>query len=122
MKRFASHYLFLPEHGWMKQMVVEIENDNVSRIFPLSEESERVQWMPGVSVLLSDTDVTKDFDREAMLADKIRPLLAETKIVDYIASDMNEVIMQKKWVVFRLFPFDFIDMQPYSATKLAILR
>ena len=26
MKRFASHYLFLPEHGWMKQMVVEIEN------------------------------------------------------------------------------------------------
>ena len=107
MKRFASHYLFLPEHGWMKQMVVEIENDHVSRIFPLSEESERVQWMPGVSVLLSD---------------KIRPLLAETKIVDYIASDMNEVIMQKKWVVFRLFPFDFTEMQPYSATKLAILR
>ena len=110
MKRFASHYLFLPEHGWMKQMVVEIENDNVSRIFPLSEESERVQWMPGVSVLLSDADVTKDFNREAMLADKITPLLAETKIVDYIASDMNEVIMQKKWVVFRLFPFDFTEM------------
>ena len=83
-------------------MVVEIENDNVSRIFPLSEESERVQWMPGVSVLLSDTDITKDFNREAMLADKIRPLLAETKIVDYIASDMNVVIMQKKWVVFLL--------------------
>ena len=85
-------------------MVVEIENDNVSRIFPLSEESERVQWMPGVSVLLSDTDVTKDFNREAMLADKIRPLLAETKIVDYIASNMNEVIMQKKWTQKRLSP------------------
>ena len=40
MKRYASHFLFLPGHGYLKQYVVEIgEGQCVSRIFPLTEDT-----------------------------------------------------------------------------------
>ena len=41
MKRYASHFLFLPGHGYLKQYVVEIgEGQCVSRIFPLRRGGE----------------------------------------------------------------------------------
>ena len=53
MKRYASHFLFLPGHGYLKQYVVEIgEGQCVSRIFPLTEEVENTEWLPGVIALL----------------------------------------------------------------------
>ena len=55
MKRFASHYLLIPAVGYMKQQVVEITDEGVVRgVFPLTEEIESVEWMPGVIVLLSE--------------------------------------------------------------------
>lgn len=52
MKRFASHYLLIPAVGYMKQQVVEITDEGVVRgVFPLTEEIESVEWMPGVIVL-----------------------------------------------------------------------
>ena len=48
MKRFASHYLLIPAVGYMKQQVVEITDEGVVRgVFPLTEEIESVEWMPG---------------------------------------------------------------------------
>lgn len=56
MKRFASHYLLIPAVGYMKQQVVEITDEGVVRgVFPLTEEIESVEWMPGVIVLLSES-------------------------------------------------------------------
>ncbi len=53
MKRFASHYLFMTDVGFIKQQVVEITDEGVVRdTFPLTEEIESVEWMPGVIVLL----------------------------------------------------------------------
>ena len=40
MKRFASHFLFLPAYGYLKQYAVETEEGSVVRIFPLTEEIE----------------------------------------------------------------------------------
>ena len=41
MKRFAAHYLLLPEVGFIRQQVVEIADDGrVRYIFPLTEEIE----------------------------------------------------------------------------------
>ena len=55
MKRYASHFLFLPGHGYLKQYVVEIgEGQCVSRIFPLTEEVENTEWLPGVIALLTE--------------------------------------------------------------------
>ena len=48
MKRFASHYLLIPDIGFIKQQVVEINDEGiVQNIFPLTEEIESVEWMPG---------------------------------------------------------------------------
>lgn len=53
MKRFAAHYLLLPEVGFIRQQVVEIADDGrVCHIFPLTEEIESVEWMPGLIALL----------------------------------------------------------------------
>lgn len=52
MKRFASHYLFIPDLGYLKQYVAEVgEEGYVTRVFPLEEETESVSWFPGVIVL-----------------------------------------------------------------------
>lgn len=56
MKRFASHYLFTPEVGFLKQYVVELEGEYVLRSFPLTEEIESVEWMPGVIELTPQAD------------------------------------------------------------------
>ena len=57
MKRYASHFLFLPGHGYLKQYVVEIgEGQCVSRIFPLTEEVENTEWLPGVIALLTEAE------------------------------------------------------------------
>ncbi len=48
MKRYASHYLFVPGSGYLKQHVIEVEDGYVRRMFPLTEEIEDVEWLPGV--------------------------------------------------------------------------
>ena len=43
----------MPDVGFIKQQVVEITDEGVVRdTFPLTEEIESVEWMPGVIVLL----------------------------------------------------------------------
>ena len=54
MKRFASHYLFLPGYGYLKQYVVEVDQGYAVRIFPLKEEVEDVEWLPGVIALFPE--------------------------------------------------------------------
>ena len=55
MKRFASHFLFLPAYGYLKQYAIETEEGIVVRLFPLTEEIENVEWLPGAIVLLTQT-------------------------------------------------------------------
>ena len=48
----------MPDVGFIKQQVVEITDEGVVRdTFPLTEEIESVEWMPGVIVLLSESQV-----------------------------------------------------------------
>lgn len=54
MKRYASHYLFVPDIGFLKQYAVELNEGQVVNFFPLTEEIESVEWMPGVIVLEAD--------------------------------------------------------------------
>ena len=56
MKRFASHYLYVPDTGFLKQQVVEMEGEYVVRFFPLTEEIESVEWLPGVIELTQVKD------------------------------------------------------------------
>lgn len=54
MKRFASHYLYVPDTGFLKQHVIEVEEEYVVNFFPLTEEIESVEWMPGVIELVPE--------------------------------------------------------------------
>ena len=62
IKRFASHFIFLPGHGYLKQYVVGAEEGQVVSAFPLTEEIERVEWFPGVIALLNnEEDISKGY-------------------------------------------------------------
>ena len=55
MKRFAAHYLLLPDVGFIRQQVVEITDEGLcTGCFPLTEEIESVEWMPGLIALLPE--------------------------------------------------------------------
>ncbi|WP_308760148.1 hypothetical protein [uncultured Bacteroides sp.] len=104
MKRYASHFLFLSGHGYLKQYVVEIgEEQYVSRIFPLAEEVENTEWLPGVIALLPETEAGK------LLFDKCHNILAE--VPPGIEKELPSMV---PWLYF---PFDFITMQPGAGTQ-----
>lgn len=54
MKRYAAHYVFLPEAGYLRQHVVEVEDGYAVRVFPLEGEPEDVEWLPGVISLFPE--------------------------------------------------------------------
>ena len=56
IKRFASHFIFLPGHGYLKQYVVGVEEGQVLSAFPLTEEIEGVEWFPGVIALWNNEE------------------------------------------------------------------
>ena len=54
IKRFASHFIFLPGYGYLKQYVVGVEEGRVVSGFALTEEIEGVEWFTGVIVLFNN--------------------------------------------------------------------
>lgn len=78
-RRYASHYLFIPEKGFLKQHIIEIGEDGYFvRSFPLTEEIENVSWLPGI-ILLEETspDHFKAFHLSPFDFEKMTPV-AET--------------------------------------------
>ncbi|MBR8747021.1 hypothetical protein [Bacteroides pyogenes] len=54
MKHFASHYLYLPGTGFLKQQVITVSDEGlVDAIAPLTHEVESVEWISGVIALFS---------------------------------------------------------------------
>lgn len=47
-KRYAAHYLFTPSSGYKRLQGVELADGYVVRSFPLTEETEATQWLPGI--------------------------------------------------------------------------
>lgn len=109
VKRYASHYLFIPEVGFLKQHVVELEEGFALRIFPLTEEIESVEWMPGVIVLCSEneiTDILLSFAKQSP-----SPLFG------------GEMLLARAGArAYLLYPFDFISMRPVAETRHRLLR
>ena len=66
IKRYASHFIFLPGHGYLKQYVVGVEEGQVVSAFPLTEEIEGVEWFPGVIALLIFPKGTPVYFRKQM--------------------------------------------------------
>lgn len=133
MKRFASHYLLLPDVGYVKQQVVEITDEGaVQGLFALTEEVESVEWMPGVIVLLSTAQIKEFGNNEGKpKVDSIEiPSLFQKKlpiVSDCSSSYLNSFLVesQKKGEALfpcLLYPFDFISMKPVGETLHKLLR
>lgn len=108
MKRYASHFLFLQGYGYLKRQVVEMEEGITVRIFPLTEEVENTEWLPGVMALLTSEDAAMpEFGKHR-------------KLLDAVPLEMAERLSSFTPVLF--FPFDFTTMMPVSGTRHRPLR
>lgn len=128
MKRFASHYLFMPDVGFIKQQVVEITDEGVVRdTFPLTEEIESVEWMPGVIVLLP-ADQLEEIKNTGMILKNIPVFQINFPSVSNQSSQcFNEYLQEaeKKGEAlfpYLFYPFDFTSMQPVDGTRHRLLR
>ena len=130
MKRFASHYLFMPDVGFIKQQVVEITDEGVVRdTFPLTEEIESVEWMPGVIVLLP-ADQLEEIKNTGMILKNIPvfqinlPSASVSNQSSQCFLKVFEESLQKSKTLYPclFYPFDFISMQPVAETQHRLLR
>lgn len=128
MKRFASHYLLIPAVGYMKQQVVKITDEGVVRgVFPLTEEIESVEWMPGVIVLLSESQM-EEIKNTGMILKNIPVFqINPSNILNQSSRCFEESLKELKEkgeVLFPVlfYPFDFISMQPVDGTRHRLLR
>ena len=128
MKRFASHYLFMTDVGFIKQQVVEITDEGVVRdTFPLTEEIESVEWMPGVIVLLP-ADQLEEIKNTGMILKNIPVFQFNLPVVsDQTSSCPKEflAVSEERGEVlfpFLFYPFDFTSMQPVAGTRHRLLR
>ena len=128
MKRFASHYLLIPAVGYMKQQVVEISDEGVAQnIFPLTEEVESVEWLPGVIVLLPVHQM-EEIKNTGMILKNIPVFQINFPSVSNQSSQcFNEYLQEaeKKGEAlfpYLFYPFDFTSMQPVDGTRHRLLR
>ncbi|KAA6347698.1 hypothetical protein EZS27_004852 [termite gut metagenome] len=113
IKRYASHFLLLPEYGFLKRCVVEIgQEGDVLRVFPLLEELETVEWHPGV-ILLSEKEEDKN---EITQLFQIRYHLLN----DIPAAFQSNISI--KQFVYLLYPFDFKRMVITGVTAICRLE
>ncbi|WP_321331471.1 hypothetical protein [uncultured Bacteroides sp.] len=121
MKRFASHYLLLPGYGLLKQYVIETEGEYVIRVFSLSEESECVQWMPGVTFLFPKQEGELFRKQPALLLNDVFSLPLNNFRLDAVPTDLANELVVRKLSAYRLYPFDFKTMLPDERTKVTLL-
>ena len=128
MKRFASHYLLIPDVGFMKQQVVEINDEGIAQgIFPLTEEIESVEWMPGVIVLLSARQM-EEIKNTGMILKNIPVFQSNLPIVSNQSSQYSSELLNaskrrgEALLPYLFYPFDFISMKPVDGNRHRLLR
>ena len=114
--------------GFIKQQVVEITDEGVVRdTFPLTEEIESVEWMPGVIVLLP-ADQLEEIKNTGMILKNIPVFqINPSNILNQSSRCFEESLKELKEkgeVLFPVlfYPFDFISMQPVDGTRHRLLR
>lgn len=135
MKRFAAHYLFLPNVGFMKQQVVEISDEGTVRcFFPLTEEIESVEWMPGVIALLSKDEIeiiknpvtfvenVTGFSEKKALFFKCPSAVLNPSSPCFKEAFSDKEKRGEELFPCLFYPFDFTSMQPVAGTQHRLLR
>ncbi|KAA6350561.1 hypothetical protein EZS27_002044 [termite gut metagenome] len=113
IKRYASHYLLLPEYGFLKQCAVEMKKGRgVLCIFLLSEEMENVEWYPGI-ILLTE----KEEDRNGI----IRLFQIRYNLLNEIPGAFQTKSCIER-IAYLLYPFDFDRMTIIGTTEIRKLE
>ena len=114
IKRFASHFIFLPGYGYLKQYVVGVEEGRVVSVFPLTEEIEGVEWFPGVIALLNnEEDISEGYSGIFQKSSEVLEELPEFFCQETFPSGISAYLF---------YPFDFTTMQPGGVTRHRPLR
>jgi len=104
MKRYAAHYLYLPGCGYLKAYVTKVEIGKVVELFPLTQEIENTEWLPGVIGLFPEGINEKYI------------CLQEGEILKEVPQTYLPEIKQQL-IPYLFFPFDFIKMKPVAETR-----
>ena len=143
MKHFASHYLYLPGTGFLKQQVITVSDEGlVDAIAPLTHEVESVEWIPGVIALFSAEQLealkknTAGFEKKAAGFEK-KAAGFEKKAAGFAHNHQDgceqssrhfqaTIKALKEESIFLypcvFYPFDFTSMQPVAGTRHKLLR
>lgn len=81
MRRYASHLIYLPDAGCLRQMVVEMEGEFVVQIYPLTEEVADTSWLPGVIILPASEDEVVHFNSLRQMATTPSVTLPESEVL-----------------------------------------
>jgi hypothetical protein len=109
--RYASHYLLFPEYGFFKQYVIEVKEEYIVRVFPLLEESEAIEWQPGVILFIKEEEDKPLRERINQIFQHQYDLLKEMPDTFLL----NGVSKQR---IYSLYPFDFKKMMPTDETEI----
>ncbi|MGR4859601.1 hypothetical protein ABLT32_11215 [Bacteroides pyogenes] len=129
MKHFASHYLYLPGTGFLKQQVVTVSDEGfVEAIAPLTHEVESVEWIPGVIALFSPKQLealkknTAGFEKKAAGFAHNHQDGCEQSSRHFQAT--IKALKEKSIFLYPcvFYPFDFTSMQPVAGTRHKLLR
>ena len=136
MKHFASHYLYLPGTGFLKQQVVTVSDEGfVEAIAPLTHEVESVEWIPGVIALFSPKQLealkknTAGFEKNTAGFEKNTAGFARNHQDGCEQSSRHfqatiKALKEKSIFLYPcvFYPFDFTSMQPVAGTRHKLLR
>ena len=112
MKRFASHYVYLPSFGFLKKYVTEINDEGyVVALYRLEEEMESMIWTPGVIRLMPEDDLSDG----ALLFD-------HPEIKTELPAEYNDAIASQQFIALRLYPYDFSGMKASANTVVQLLN
>jgi hypothetical protein len=117
-KRYASHYLLLPGCGYIRQQVVEFSSKGrVARIFPMEEESEAVEWHPGVIALLPEWPEEVSREEEANQLFTLPCLQGEAALTGVARWLQEAAIAGCLFIPYLFYPFDFTSGRPADGTR-----
>lgn len=114
-RQFASHFVFLPRYGYLKQYAVRVKEGQFVSAFPLPEEIEGVEWFPGVIALLNDKEE---------IPEKCADIFQESNVVlqELPKAFCEETASSGRIAAYWFYPFDFTRMQPVGETRHRLLR
>lgn len=113
IKRYASHYILIPDCGFLKQAVAETSAGTI-RLFPLEGETEDVEWLPGILVCAGEEVSSDDLSDMCRKADgHVLPSLPASWNHGNVLPPATPSSMQ----LYHFYPFDFTAMMPVAGTR-----